>query len=172
MPLRTAALIGAVCLTVGWLLASLLTPPIALVQGLPARSVQPAPADVAAIAPLAEQLDFKLRHAPQAPAPRRNPFTFGTRTRSAAPSTPTRVPAPVDDTPVAPAIVGPMFSLSGIGVREMPSGPVHTAVLSDGNTVHLVKAGDTIGGYQVIDVTETSTTLADAAGTRYVLRLR
>jgi hypothetical protein len=48
---------------------------------------------------------------------------------------------------------------------------VHTAVLSDGYTVHLVKAGDTLGGYRVVEVTESSVTLADADGAAYVLRL-
>jgi hypothetical protein len=48
---------------------------------------------------------------------------------------------------------------------------VHTAVLSDGYTVHLVKAGDTVGGYRVVEVTETSVTLAGADGAAYVLRL-
>jgi len=47
-----------------------------------------------------------------------------------------------------------------------------TAVLSDGNTVHLVNAGQTIAGYKIVTVTEDSVTLADAAGQQTILRLR
>src|SRR4029078_12926060 len=35
MPPKTVALLGAVCLTTGWLLASMLTPPVAKLQSLP-----------------------------------------------------------------------------------------------------------------------------------------
>ena len=172
MPPRTVALIAAVCLTSGWLLASVLAPPVARVQALPEPTVVPRQSVAEALAPFAEQLQLKLRQAPQPPTPRRNPFAFGTRQRASQVSTLPGVPAPPVETRVAPPVSGPRFSLSGIGVSNTAQGLVHTAVLSDGNTVHLRKAGDAIGGFQVIEVNESSATLADAAGARYVLRLR
>jgi hypothetical protein len=58
-----------------------------------------------------------------------------------------------------------------MAVSDVAGNLVHTAVLSDGSTVHLVKAGDTVGGYRVVEVTESSVTLADGDGAAYVLRL-
>ena len=171
MPPRTVALLGAFCLTTGWLLASMLAPPVARVQVLPERATVRPPGDAETRTPSVEQLHLRLRQTPQPPTPRRNPFEFGTRQRVSGTATQAYVAPPVQ-LPVAPPVVGPMFSLSGIGVSATPAGVVYTAVLSDGNTVHLVKTGDTIGGYTAIDVTESSLTLADSAGSRYLLRLK
>jgi hypothetical protein len=73
---------------------------------------------------------------------------------------------------VAPVPSGPIFSLAGIGSTSSAAGVLLTAVLSDGNTVHLVNAGQTIAGYKIVTVTEDSVTLADAAGQQTILRLR
>jgi hypothetical protein len=62
--------------------------------------------------------------------------------------------------------------LSGIGFTETAQGVVRTAVLSDGASVHLLKPGDTIRAYTVAEVTDSSVVLADAAGGRFVIRLR
>jgi hypothetical protein len=70
--------------------------------------------------------------------------------------------------PAAPAVVTPPYTLSGIAA----TGDVRTAVLSDGSTVHLVKAGQSIGAYTVVAVADDSVTLADPAGERFVIRLR
>lgn len=172
---KTVALIAAVCLTAGWLLASLLMPPVATLQVLPERhAVSPAVRHESP-PPYAEQLQLKVGQAPLSPSPRRNPFVFGTRERVAATRT-NEHPTPLDqltpDTPLFAPIVGPPYSLSGIGVTETPDGEVRTAVLSDGMTVHLVKAGDAVGGYRVTLVTDDAATLTDAAGAQYILRLR
>ncbi|MGH9173628.1 MAG: hypothetical protein ACRD1H_04695 [Vicinamibacterales bacterium] len=172
MPPRTVALIGAVCLLTGWLLASVLTPPVARVQVLPERTQVQPPGDRDALAPYAEQLQLRLREAPPPPSPRRNPFAFGTRQRASSVEKGVRIAPLAADMPVALPVVGPMLSLSGVGVTDTAAGPIYTAVVSDGNTVHLVKAGDTVDGYTVIEVNERSVTLADASGSRYVLRLR
>lgn len=174
MPPKTVALIGAVCLTTGWLLASMLTPPIANLQDLPDRRAtaapQPAP-QIPSFEPFSERLQSLLRQAPAPPVPKRNPFSFGNRSRSipatASPSEARQAPAP----PPAPIAVGPRFTLSGTAVTDVAGNPVHTAVLSDGYTVHLVKAGDTVGGYRVLEVTESSVMLEAADGAAYVLRL-
>lgn len=168
VPARTVAVICAVCLTVGWLLASTLTPPVAQLQSLPERAEKPS--SLPAESSFAEQLHFRLQQAPDPPAPRRNPFSFG---QPARPTTPTPAPAreePVADgapPPAAPQI-GPRFSLSGIGV----TGELRTAVLAEGQTVHIVKPGDTVGGFTVVEITDDSVTLAEASGLRHVLRLR
>ncbi len=171
MPPRTVALIGAVCLTTGWLLASVLTPPVARVQALPERAATPAPAAISL--PPVERLQFRLSEAPPPPTPRRNPFEFGGRERvSTVPDVDAAPARPVMDAVAAPAIVGRQYSLAGIGTTTGPEGPVHTAVVSDGTAVHLVKQGDAVGGYTAVEVTAATITLADAAGVRHVLRLK
>lgn len=171
MPPRTVALLGAVCLTIGWLLASMLAPPVAQVQVLPERITARPETDAQSRPPSVEQVHLKLRQTPQPPTPRRNPFEFGTRQRVPDAAQSYVAPPPVQ-VPLPPPIVGPMLSLSGVGVSETSAGLIYTAVLSDGNTVHLVKAGDAIGGYTAVDVNESSVTLADASGSRYLLRLK
>ena len=174
MPPRTVALIGAVCVTTGWLLASMLTPPIANLQDLPERRTSAPPQAVDRIdntAAFGERLHALLRDAPPPPVPRRNPFEFGGRSRVVSVAPLTSVPPPAPPPPAPPAVVGPRFTLSGIAAIESPSGLTHTAVLSDGTTVHLVKVGETVGGYRVVEVTEISVTLSDVSGASYVLRL-
>jgi hypothetical protein len=180
MPPKTVAVVGAVCLTTGWLLASLLAPPVARLQTLPerrtvARSATPAAEPEAAFT---EQLHWRLQQAPVAPVPRRNPFTFGSKPRESA--SPNGEPAASDASAgaaapvreVAPVPSGPIYALAGVGSTLLTDVVVFTAVLSDGNTVHLVNAGQTVGGYTVVTVTEDSVTLADAQGAQTILRLR
>jgi hypothetical protein len=175
MPPKTVAVIGAGCLTTGWLLAALLTPPVANVQALPERRPNPQPAITQEVEPFVEPLRLRRSEAVIASTPRRNPFAFGNRTRPAESETRTSSPptpaAAIEPQAVA-APVGPIYSLSGIGVSETSQGVVRTAVLSDGMTVHLVKVGETVGGYTVLEITDVSATLADGSGTRYSLRLR
>jgi hypothetical protein len=167
IPARTVAVIGAVCVTVGWLLAATVTPPIAQSQSLPQRAEKSVVAT--AESTFAEQLHFKLQQAPAPPAPRRNPFTFGqTPRRVAAATEPGEPAAEVASQPTPAPQVGPRFSLSGIGI----TGEVRTAVLAEGQRVHIVKPGDTIGGYTVVGVTDDSVTLSEASGLQHVLRLR
>ena len=171
LPLRTVGLIGAVCVTVGWLLASILTPPVARVQTLPER--QPRPAAPAQDTGFTEQLHFRLQNPPQPPAPGRNPFRFGQRARAAVATATGAAPATaVSDVPAAAPVTlvatGPTMALSGIAV----TGSTRTAILAEGQAVHLVKIGDKVRGYEIIEVTDDSVTLADASGARFVLRLR
>jgi hypothetical protein len=166
-PPRTVALVGAVCVTIGWLLASTLSPPVANLQSLPARqaAVTPPAEEIA----FTEQLQLRMRQAPAAPTPRRNPFAFGQRApqeqavRSWEAASVSEPAAPV----LPPAPVGPALLLAGIGI----SGDVRTAILTDGQAVHVVKVGDRVGGYEVVEVTDDSATLAGGE-LRYRLRLR
>lgn len=173
MPPKTVALIAAVALTIGWLFAAVLTPPVAKLQTLPQPAVRrPAVKDPM---PSAERLQLRLRQAPVAPTPRRNPFVFGARERerervvsSGGSSRPAPSSPQVEALPQSAVISGPAYTLAGIGA----SGDVRTAVLSDGITVHLVKVGDSIGGYRVATITETAITVTDAAGASHTLRLK
>jgi microcompartment protein CcmL/EutN len=47
-----------------------------------------------------------------------------------------------------------------------------TAIISDATTVHLVKVGETVTGYVVIEITGDSATIENAAGARWKLRLK
>jgi hypothetical protein len=171
---RSVALTGAACVTIGWLLASVLAPPVARLQSrAPART----PAAAAAAPPPAtftETLQLKLQRHDTPPTPRRNPFVFGapeTRGGTGAPTRAAANDAPAE-APAAPAIVTPPFTLSGIAATVTADVEVRTAVLSDGHTVHLVKAGESVGGYRVVSVVDDAVTLADAAGAQFVIRLR
>jgi hypothetical protein len=176
MPPKTVALFAVACLTTGWVLASVLTPPVAKSQALPdRRSAQPSGTSDVIVSGFSEHLKLRLQSAPEPPTPRRNPFRFGTRERAPEPasigsrsSSPTAFASPRD---VAPLPVGPIYTLAGMAVTGTPEGTVRTAVLGDGRSVHLVKIGDAIGGYTVAEMTDTSVTLVDLAGARYVLTL-
>jgi hypothetical protein len=67
-----------------------------------------------------------------------------------------------------PVSVAPVFTLAGIGI----DGDVRTAILTDGQDVHLMKIGERLGGYEIVEISDNSVTLAEAAGLRWVLRLR
>lgn len=163
MPLRTVAIIGAVCLTLGWLLASTLAPPVARVQSRPQRAAA-APALTPPL-PVTEQLRVRPVTAIAAPTPARNPFTFVETLR---PQPDTVAAAPDAAAAFAAAAPSrPMWTLAGIGI----SGEVRTAVLTDGNAVRVVTAGDEIAGYRVSEVGETAVVLVDASGRTSILRL-
>ena len=177
---RSVALIAAACLTTGWLLASIVSPPVAELQVLPERPrpraerEQPKAVD----APYTEQLHLRLQQLPVAPSPRRNPFVFGGGPRlvsapvATGDSKTAEPETSVVSGPITQPASGPSLRLSGIGSSDTPQGPVRTAIISDGSTVHLVKAGETVAGYSVIDVAEDSVTLANAAGAQWTLKLK
>jgi hypothetical protein len=154
----------------------MISPPVARVQTLPPRVTERGGrADV--VPPYTELLQWRLAQAPSPPTPRRNPFVFGSRPRVTAPVADERQ-ATIGTTtiPAGPVTLpepeGPSVQLLGIGSKTTPNGVVRTAVISDGDTVHLVKGGDVIVGFVVVDVTEDSATLQNAAGARWQLRLR
>ena len=165
MPPRTVALVAAVCVTIGWLLAATLTPPVARLQSLTAQQ----PAAAAFEDPqFTERLNLRLREAPPAPTARRNPFNFGSRSRNATPAA-LIAPAPLETQPAAtepePAHAALAFSLSGIGI----AGDLRTAVLTDGQNVHVVKINDTVAEFTVIAITDSSVTL-ESGTARHTLR--
>lgn len=161
MPLRTVALVAAVSVTIGWLLAATLTPPVARLQSLPEQQ------EAAAVdqRPLTQQLNLRLREAPLPPTSGRNPFSFGVPERRKTLAGETDPPTLPDPTP-ATAVPGPHYLLSGIGI----TGEVRSAVLTDGENVFVVKLDEAISGYTVVEITESSVTLASDTA-RHILRL-
>lgn len=176
MPPRVVALIVAASLTSGWLLASLVSPPVAELQGLPQRPSPRDPAPAIADAPYTEQLHLKLQQAPLPPVPRRNPFVFGARTRSApdtaTPAQEAETSATAHDLPMPQIVTGPSLRLAGIGFTMVGPATIYTAIIGDGTTVHLVKEGETVAGYAVVAITDDSVTVANAAGARWLLKLK
>ena len=161
MPLRTVALVAAVSATIGWLLAATLTPPVARLQSLPEQQ-EAAAADQR---PLIQQLNLRLREAPLPPRSGRNPFSFGVPERRKTPEPEIDVPTLPNTTPV-PVVPEPRYVLSGIGI----TGDARSAVLTDGENVFVVKLDETIAGYTVVDITESSVTIASDTA-RHTLRL-
>jgi hypothetical protein len=159
----------------GWLLASVVSPPVAELQVLPSQARAVPPRSESSARPYLEQLHLKLRSAPQPPVPRRNPFAFESsphRRGNADLTAQSRRDALTMEAPQVPTAIGPALRLSGIGSTNSPAGPVWSAVISDGQTVYLVTPGESVAGYSVVTITEDSVTLADAAGTQRTLRLR
>src|SRR5687767_14920064 len=134
---KQVTLIAAAALTTGWLLASVVSPPVAELQVLPLQVERAAAPPSAGSATYTEQLHLKLRSAPQPPVPRRNPFAFDSpRQRSASVdrSAPPRRDAAAIELPQPAIVTGPSFRLSGIGSTNSPAGPIWSAVISDGRT--------------------------------------
>ncbi|MGQ0734552.1 MAG: hypothetical protein ACT4QD_12965 [Acidobacteriota bacterium] len=171
---RTVTLVGAVGVTAGWLLASIVSPPVARVQSLPERRV-PAAAKSQPEATLVEPLKLVAPPAPTPPTPGRNPFVFEAPTPVALPM-PTPTEAGSGGVPTASASVSPVtyptLTLAGIATRVTPAGLVRTAVLSDGRSVFLARAGEAAGVFQVLDVAESSVIVQREGGPRLVLELR
>jgi len=180
MQVRTAALIGLLGLGLGWALGGgLQTSP-----GTDARqgrgSSGPRPLGVpqtAEISPLTEQLRLKLDKQPRAPRPARNPFVFGGRRAPAALTPQTREDRAARES-VAEAVVEPprpgaQLRLTGMATAKGVDGPELTAMVHDGQSLLFVKRGDTLpGGFEVVDIQESSVTLRDSTGGERTLRLR
>jgi hypothetical protein len=161
MPPKTVALVAAVCVTIGWLLAATLSPPVARLQSL---TEQQRPAAATDEPQFTERLNLRLREVPEPPTTRRNPFNFGSRARNVAPA------EPIDPTELVAELEAPRqrafaYSLSGIGI----AGEVRTAVLTDGQEVRIVRVNDTLAGYTVIEISDDSVTL-ESGTARQTLR--
>lgn len=170
--LSSALLLGGALL-----LASYINAPAAPTPA-PAPIAPEALAAIDAMAPLAadaaqevERLRARLSAVPEKPVARRDPFTFGAAkrpSRRAEAERPVEPSAPpVDESPVIewPTLVALL--------TDHAAPAALTAVLAAGDSVEMLKAGDTIGGFQVTDVTATSVELrhiATSAVTRLSIR--
>jgi hypothetical protein len=170
----TVGLIVAAALAAGWMGATISQGPA------PAQSARvgggPRPIGSSAnAAPRAERLRERTME-PPLPSGGRNPFIFGARRPSPAPSFRNRsveaeaVP-PMAAMPVAPPL--PEFRLSGIASSTQDGAAVLTAIVIDNGTMVFAKAGDKLSrGYSVVRVEEMSVTLQDAAGVTQTIRMQ
>jgi hypothetical protein len=166
MAVKHVALVGAACVTIGWLLASTLAPPVARVQSLSPAPSAPRTQAIVEI-PATEQLHARLSDGRPLPTNRRNPFVFATSPRAASPGRPDAADIASVDTPeFVPVATGPAFVLSGIGI----SGTERTAILAADDAVSIVRINDVIGVFTVEAITDDSITLT-RSGEKFILRL-
>ncbi len=158
---KHVAVVGAICVTIGWLLASTMSPPVARVQSLSPE--RPARANAAqAELPVAEQIRLPRSNERPAPEGRRNLFSFATRESAAVGSR--QAERETTFTPaaeVAPVVLGPTYILSGIGI----TGGVRTAVLATDTSVNIVGVNDVIGDYTVTEITDQTVVLTRGEAT-------
>jgi hypothetical protein len=127
------------------------------VRKAPVRQVSTAEIE---IEELANRLEARVHSDATYRPPTRNPFEFGARHVE-----PKQViaPKPVDIPPAPIALPPPPIRLSGVATDHV-DGTLHlTAIVSTPNGVVLLREGDTVVGYRVVTITETSVTLASAA---------
>lgn len=116
----------------------------------------------------AERLRARLAVVPERPAPQRDPFSFGSAPRRARKET--TAPTPEPGEPViapAPAIAWPKL------VALLTEKDGVTAVLAVGDAVEMLKAGQTVGGFLIREVTSTAIEVvhvATSAAARLALR--
>jgi hypothetical protein len=165
MAVKHVTLIGAACLTLGWLLASTLTPPVARVQSLPPAPATAQPAASVQV-PETKHLHVRLKQNRPLPQNRRNPFIFATPARATL--APPAEPGVLDQEAAEPTPMptGPAFVLSGIGIH----GSERTAVLAVDDTVSIVRVNDVLGAFTVTAIGDDSITLM-RGDERFVLRL-
>jgi hypothetical protein len=169
---RTAGLLAAGALVVGWLSASLVVPPSAISQSREAASRRFAAPPIPPIE-LASVAAPRLR-----PSGGRNPFAFG------APSTPRDLdPADRGGRGEEPAAIANESAAAAGADRAAPvsvwriagvafdAATGHTAIVVGDGRVHLLKVGDQFAGAEVIEITASQVTLNPPAGDPIVLRL-
>jgi hypothetical protein len=181
MQLRTAALVGVLGLGLGWAAGTRMPSAVPADAQQGRRSSGPRPLGVGQSVPaqpFTEQLRLRLERQPKALRPARNPFVFGARSAPAAapPSAAGATTAPsveVAPTEAEAPRPGSEFRLTGMASTQGPDGPEFTAIVHDGRSLVFVKQGDTLpGGFEIVDVQESSVTLRDSAGGERTLRLR
>ena len=138
------------------------------------------PQDVAAVAqtaPVVEQVDAqvdrlreRLASPPAYPPPVRDPFRFGQRAEPSRPK-PASAPAMVIERPVAPAPALPRLIAIATNVTDGTS--VRTAILSSGDDVQVVKAGDAYGKLVIRSISVDAIELVDPSeGSIYKISLQ
>ncbi len=167
---RTALLLGVGVLVTTW------------VSAPAAPTAPPTPVSVEdmsridALAPLAEEIDqevvrlrAQLAVVPQAPDPRRDPFSFGNRRPAPREALPVIVPEASEERPdeLPPALLWP--SLAAVMVES--TGP--TAVVAWGDTIEFLTAGGTFKDFRVVTISGTTLDLRhEPTGALRTLTLR
>ncbi|MGE3276137.1 MAG: hypothetical protein AB7O67_13570 [Vicinamibacterales bacterium] len=175
---RLVLLIGALCLSAGWLLGSVVAPPGAAGQE-PAVATGPRPIgrSDAPAPPLAERLKLRLADAPPEPLPDRNPFRFGpARPRAEAPGPPAATGNSEEAPPLPlfpPPPPAPRYVLSGMAANGEGEGRVLTAIIRDATGLHFMTEGQRLpDGATVTAVTESTVSLVLPDGGTMTLSLR
>lgn len=166
---------SALFLGVGVLVTTWVSAPAAPTAPPPSVSAEDM-ARIDAMAPLADDLDqevtklrAQLTAVPQAPEPRRDPFSFGDRRPAPRESEPADVPEPIVEAPVnlPPAVLWP--SLAAVMVESTGS----TAVVAWGDTIEFLKADATFRDFRVVSITGNTLELRhEPTGTLRTLALR
>jgi len=114
------------------------------------------------------RLRARLAVVPEKPVTQRDPFSFGTASRK----TKRAVVAPEPE-PVAPEVAPPAPLVWPRLVALLTDNGKITAVIGVGDSVEMLKAGDTAGGFLVREITATSIEVvhvATSVATRLTLR--
>lgn len=128
------------------------------VRRAPVQQVSTAETEIQA---LANRLEARVHSDENYRPPTRNPFEFGAARH--VESKPVIAPKPVDIPPAPIAVPPPPIRLSGIATDRVDGMAQRTAIVSTPNGVVLLREGETVVGYRVVTITETSVTLASAA---------
>ena len=96
------------------------------------------------------RLRARLAVVPEMPVTQRDPFSFGTKPRVPKRVTAAPEPEPVVEVAPPPPLVWPKL------VALLTDNGKITAVLGIGDSVEMLKAGETVGGFLVRDLTSTS----------------
>ena len=141
----------------------------------PARATETEIRSIDAMAPVVEaatqeaaRLRERLAVVPEKPVTLRDPFSFGTTVRK-----PKRVVAAPEPEPIAPEVEPPPPLVWPKLVALLTDNGKFTAVIGVGDSVEMLKAGDTAGGFLVRDITATSIEVvhvATSVATRLTLR--
>lgn len=171
--LRSALLLGGTVLLMSYISAPAAPTPA------PAPATQTQMRAIDAMAPVGEaatqetaRLRARLAVVPDKPVTQRDPFSFGTKSRMpkrvvAAPEPEAVAPPASIDVAPPPPLVWPKL------VALLTDNGKTTAVLGVGDTVEMLKAGESAGGFLVREITSTSIEVvhvATSVATRLTLR--
>jgi len=106
-----------------------------------------------------QKLRERLEATTPYPSPSRDPFRFGSTRRPAAPSVTPQPEMPPVEPPSLPRLVA-------ILTEGEPGRPTWCAVLAIGGDVRMLKAGETIAGFEVRRVTASDAELFDPISSR------
>jgi hypothetical protein len=166
--LRSALLLGGVVLLASYISAPAAPTPAPLPVPVTEIDAIDANAPIAADAVQeAARLRARLATVQEKPAPQRDPFSFG-----AAPKSPRRAAAAPEPPPVFAPIEAPPIEWPKLVALLTDKGVV-TAVLGVGEAVELLKAGESVSGFVIREISATSVEVvhvATSTATRLTLR--
>ena len=157
--LATLLLLGGVALLVSWAVAP------AAPSGQTPRAAAPADQSSPVVAEVNAQVDKlreRLADAPKFPPPQRDPFRFGLRNERKPVAPPALETPDVALEPTAPVLP----KLLAIVADGAGTSAVRTAVFAEGESVRLLKAGDTIDAFVVRTISTDFVELAEPATSR------